>query len=77
MDGSSIRAGNGMTATVVRQFTPSRIERQLLAQAFELVCGQRSDVEESRSTGQSATHTQRVDAGEQAIDAHVAGRRVA
>lgn len=77
MDGSSIRAGNEMTAAVVRQFTPSRIERQLLAQVFELVCGQRSEVEESRSAGQSAAHTHRVDAGGQAIEAHVVGRRVA
>jgi hypothetical protein len=75
MDGALKDAGNAMAAMVVRQFTPSRIERQLLAQVFDLVCCQRSEVEESRSTGQSAAHTHRVDDGGQATVAHVAGRR--
>jgi hypothetical protein len=38
MDGSRKRDSSGMIALVVRQFTPSRIERQLLAQVFDLVC---------------------------------------
>jgi hypothetical protein len=37
MDEARQRDGNAMTAKVVRQFTPSRIERQLLAQVFDLV----------------------------------------
>ena len=37
MEGSGKRAGNARAACVVRQFQPSRIERQLLAQVFELI----------------------------------------
>ena len=37
----------GTTATVVRQFAPSRIEVQLLAQVFDLVCNQRWAFEKS------------------------------
>jgi hypothetical protein len=77
MDGSLNSAGNAMTAMVVRQFTPSRIERQLLAQVFDLVCDQRSDMGQSRSILWSAVQTHRVGDGGQGIAAHVAGRRVA
>jgi hypothetical protein len=77
MDGSSINAGKGMTATVVRQFTSSRIERQLLAQAFELVCGPRCEVEESRLAESCASRSHCVSEGGHAIEPHVAGRRVA
>ena len=52
MDGSLNDAGNAMAALVVRQFTPSRIEHQLLAQVFDLVCGRQCAVEESHSMGQ-------------------------
>lgn len=37
MDDARQSDGNAVTATVVRQFAPSRIERQLLAQVFDLV----------------------------------------
>ena len=77
MDVSSSDAGNAMAALVVRQFTPSRIERQLLAQVFDLVCDQRCDVDQSRSIRRSAVQTHRVGDGGQGIVAHVAGRRVA
>jgi hypothetical protein len=77
MDGSLNDAGNAMAAPVVRQFTPSRIEHQLLAQVFDLVCGQPCAAEESRFTGRSAVPTHRVGDGGQAIIAHVAGRHVA
>ena len=30
---------NGLNATVVRQFVPTRIEREVLAQVFAVVCG--------------------------------------
>ena len=60
MDGSLINAGNGMTAAVVRQFMPSRIEHQLLPQVFEVVCGERSELEQSRWAVKSETSTQRV-----------------
>jgi len=37
MERRSNRAGSAMLASVVRQFTPSRIEHQLLGQVFESV----------------------------------------
>jgi len=37
MDDARQGDGNAVTAKVVRQFAPSRIERQLLAQVFDLV----------------------------------------
>lgn len=37
MDDAWQRDGNAATARIIRQFAPSRIERQLLAQVFELV----------------------------------------
>lgn len=77
MDGSLNDAGIAMVALVVRQFTPSRIERQLLAQVFDLVCGQQCAVDESRSSGRSTVPTHRVGDGGQGIVAHVAGRRAA
>ncbi len=77
MDGSLNDAGIAMAALVVRQFTPSRIEHQLLSQVFDLVCGQQCAVDESCSSGRSAVPTRRVGDGGQAIVAHVAGRRAA
>jgi hypothetical protein len=77
MDVSLNSAGNAMAALVVRQFAPSRIERQLLAQVFDLVCDQRCDVGQSRSIGRSAAPTHRVGDGRQGFVAHVAGRRAA
>ena len=38
MDDSRKGASNRVIALVERQFAPSRIERQLLAQVFDLVC---------------------------------------
>ncbi len=40
MDGQENDQNSGAGTVIVRQFAPSRIERQLLAQIFELVCGQ-------------------------------------
>lgn len=37
MERHSNHAGSAMLASVVRQFTPSRIEHQLLGQVFEFV----------------------------------------
>ncbi len=77
MDVSGNRAGSAVTATVIRQFTPSRIERELLAQAFELVCGQRHKVEATACEEPNAARTRRVGKGTQAIETHIARRRVA
>lgn len=68
MDGPSSKAGNAPTAVVIRQFTPSRIERQLLAQVFELVCGSQCELESSHSAALSTSPTSGVSAGEQAIE---------
>jgi hypothetical protein len=77
MDVALNDAGNAVAALVVRQFTPCRIEHQLLAQVFDLVCGQHGAVDESRSTGRNAAATHGVGDGEQAIAANVVGRRAA
>jgi hypothetical protein len=77
MDVALNDAGNAVVALVVRQFTPSRIEKQLLAQVFDLICGHQCAVDESRSTGKSAAPTHCMGDGGQAIAANVAGRRVA
>ncbi len=77
MDGSLKGAGNPVTATVVRRFMPSRIERQLLARVFELVCGPDCEAEGSACAEQNAARTHRVGERRQAIDAHAAGRRAA
>lgn len=77
MDGPSSNAGNALTAVVIRQFTPSRIERQLIAQAFELVCSQRGEVESPHSAALSTAFTHGVGTGEQAIEAIRAGRYAA
>jgi hypothetical protein len=70
-------AGNAVAAHVVRQFAPSRVEKQLLAQVFDLVCGQQCAVNASRSTGRGATPTHCVGDGGQAIVANLVGRRAA
>lgn len=74
MDGSSNVAGNGVTAMVVRQFTSCRIERQLLAQVFELVCSERRDAESSHSATQSWASTECWDHGDQSTET-LRGRR--
>jgi hypothetical protein len=44
-----------MLAPAVRQFAPSRIEKQLLTQVFELLCNPPSKVEHSESTSRETT----------------------
>jgi len=77
MDGPSSEAGDALTAVVIRQFTPSRIERQLLAQVFELVCGPQCEAEASHATALSRSPTHGVRTGERAIEAPSAGRHAA
>lgn len=77
MDGVLNHASKGMTASVVRQFAPSRIERQLLAQVFELVCGQRSEGKDSRSGGRRSAPIPAEGNGVPTAQGHVAGRHVA
>ncbi len=47
MDDSRKGNRNRAIALVVRHFSPSRIERQLLAQVFELVCHDRQSLTNS------------------------------
>jgi len=44
MDNLSKQAGSGAIAMMARGFEPVRIERQLLARAFDLVCESRTQV---------------------------------
>ena len=44
MNDSSKQAGSGAIAMVARGFEPVRIERQLLARAFDLVCESQAQV---------------------------------
>ena len=68
---------NSVSVIVVRQFSPSRIERQVLTQVFELVCGQRPESGESHSDRSSAVASHRVHESDQATEGVVAGRRAA
>lgn len=77
MDVALNDAGNAVAALVVRQFTPCRIEQQLLAQVFDLVCGQHGAVDESRWAARSATATHCVGDGGPTIAANLVGRRAA
>ena len=52
--------GTSQLATVVRDSSPSRLERQLLAQAFELAWNRSQFVEATQSAG-SATANDRLD----------------
>ena len=45
-----------LPAVTVRQFTASRIEKQLLTQVFELLCSPLSRVEHPQSPGRMATN---------------------
>ncbi|MEI6540016.1 MAG: hypothetical protein WCO86_10915 [Planctomycetota bacterium] len=63
-------------ATVVRQFVPVRIEGQVLAQVFALVCGQPSETAAGSESGSNAP-AQLVADDDQPTEAFVAGRRAA
>jgi hypothetical protein len=51
MDRRGKPASNAAIALVVRQFSPSRIERQLLTQVFECVVTRRRDAHEVAGDG--------------------------
>ncbi len=57
MDRHANNARNVKLATVVRQFRPSRIERQLLAQVFEFVVATRSDGQQAAFDSMNQRHT--------------------
>ena len=77
MDGVFKSAGNAVTAIVVRRFAPSRIERQLLAKAFELVCEVQGEAQPSGTSEPRAVRTDDADSHRRAIPIRVARRRVA
>ena len=76
MEGSFGSAGSAMTA-VVRQFVPSRIECDLLAQVFELVCTKRSGQEVAGVSTLTTRALVPVGTEHEQMELHVAGRRVA
>jgi hypothetical protein len=76
MEGSSERASSAMTA-VVRQFAPSRIECDLLAEVFELVYTKRSGEEVAGASTLTTGALAPVGTEHEQTGLHVAGRRVA
>ena len=65
------------TGFVVRQFLPSRIERDVLAHVFELICGQGHEAGLAQTTDGNAASSHCSEAGEQTFDGVTAGRRAA
>jgi hypothetical protein len=63
-----------VNATVVRQFVPTRIEREVLAQVFALVC---RGLCEEKTTSQSKIHECAVAAEDRRPETFVPGRRAA
>lgn len=54
MDGLRKQVDGSTSAMVVRQFSPSRIEKQLLAQTFELVIGLQTEADDRPSKNDPA-----------------------
>ena len=77
MEGLSSNGGGPITATVVRQFAASRIERQLLAQAFDLLCGRQWEVKGFCCSEQSAPETHHVGVDQEAMETGIVGRPLA
>jgi hypothetical protein len=63
MDDSFRSDGNDATAMLVRQFSPSRIEGELLAQAFELLCSSAAAVDCDGSSVTKVVNSQDSDEG--------------
>lgn len=77
MDGQMIDRNEGTTSFVVRQFTSSRIERQLLAQIFDLVFEPPSEIVEQRLAGNDAELQHSTKVHKSATNSHNSGRRAA
>ena len=83
MDGTGRGDGSAVTATVIRQFAPSRIERQLLAQVFDLVSRDqpsRTNVSAEWSEHHLSAAARDVDEAKddsRAMSRHLAGRATA
>ncbi len=70
----STNAGAGL---VVRQFAPFRIERQVLAQVFELIWGSEAAADQVRSASMDTIATHRGIGSELQVGTIVARRRAA
>lgn len=77
MDGRSNEPDAAFSATLVRQYSPSRIERDLLSQVFELLCGRDGHSNDGASPERVASQAERVVAQERDFGAPVAARRAA
>lgn len=74
MEVSSKVTSHSENATIVRQFVPTRIEREVLAHVFAVVC---RGLREERAAGQSPFHGCAGEAEDQPSETLVSGRRVA
>ena len=77
MEGCLSHARKAMTATVIRQFKSSRIEREVLVRVFDLLWGGLSDVGTCDLGTQSLGHGSGVSDAGAAIEVHDTGRHVA
>jgi hypothetical protein len=77
MDGQRNHRSDDTAAIIVRQFTASRIERQLLAQIFDLVCGSQSGSDECVPAGQNTGQKHLANAVIDVTDSSSARRRAA
>ena len=75
MDVVSKVTANGLNATVVRQFVPTRIEREVLAHVFAIVYG--GAREEWGATRQAEASKCLCEDEDHPTEAHVTGRRAA
>ena len=75
MDRPFKSAGNAWTAAVVRQFAPSRMEKQLLAQVFELVVCERSKASAPSFSGRPTSELELADERRSSHGVHLGGRR--
>lgn len=64
-----------MLATIVRQFEPSRLERQTLRRIFELVCSPSEDGTKSRSLNEGGAVEQTATGDSMARTARRGGQR--
>lgn len=77
VDSTRVPGADAAAGCVVRQFVPSRIERQVLVQVFELVLGGDGASGEVRSASRSPTLASLVAPSEGRTETTVLERRVA
>lgn len=77
MDVLSKRRTDCASGVVVRQFSPSRIEREVLVQVFALIGGHGAEAAETQFATRSAAAPHHAEDDEQRTEACTAGRFVA